>query len=96
MGRTFKPRKEFLFYVDQAECSGPNVSVEGKPWRREVGYSSHGKSSFRAWLQRKYGAIGKLNDAWKARYAGFEAVEPPPDRPGRIAWAGHSHILEPA
>ena len=80
MGRTFKPRKEFLFYVDQAECAGPVVHVEGKPWRREVGYSSHGKRSFRAWLKRKYGAIGKLNDAWKARYASFDAVEPPPDK----------------
>jgi len=80
MGRTMKPHREFLFYIFQAECQGPVVSVEGAPWQREVGYSSHGKRHFRQWLREKYGGIGALNEAWGARYKAFEEIPPPADK----------------
>lgn len=80
VGRAMKPHRQFLFYINQAECHGPDVSAAGRPWRREVGYCSHGKRDFRRYLKGKYGTIARLNEAWSSRYAGFASVEPPADK----------------
>ena len=80
LGQQRKGQRQFLFYVTQAECVGPVAHVVGRPWRREVGYSSHGKSSFRRCLKKKHASIAALNKAWGTAYAGFDAVEPPADK----------------
>lgn len=78
MGRTFRSRDDFLFYEFQWEAYGPFVeTAEGT---REVGYGSHAEADFRAWLQRKYHNIAALNRRWRADYASFDAIQPPPDR----------------
>ncbi|MBT3379589.1 MAG: hypothetical protein HN742_22350 [Lentisphaerae bacterium] len=78
MGRHFRDRDEFLFYVFQWECYGPYAgSTKG---RREVGYGEHATASFRAWLRTKYETIAQLNERWGTEHTSFEALEPPPDR----------------
>lgn len=78
MGRHFRDRDDFLFYVFQWECYGPYAAA--KTGRREVGYGSHATTAFRAWLRTKYEAVTTLNRRWGSRYASFEAIEPPPDK----------------
>jgi hypothetical protein len=43
------------------------------------GYSRQAVAAWHAWLQQRYGTIGALNAAWRARYEGFAAVDPPAD-----------------
>jgi beta-galactosidase len=45
-------------------------------------YCDHHASSFRSWLERRYGSVGALNDAWGSafwsqRYTDFAEVTPP-------------------
>ena len=40
-------------------------------------YSPHALKRFRAWLERRYGAIDKLNAAWDGQFENFDAVNPP-------------------
>lgn len=37
----------------------------------------YGERAFRAWLERKYGSISKLNEAWRSSYAGFSEIKQP-------------------
>ncbi len=78
MGRTFRDRDEFLFYVFQWECYGPYVGTD--TGIREVGYGKHAQTDFVRWLREKYGDIRRLNARWKTGYTGFERITPPPDR----------------
>jgi hypothetical protein len=78
MGRTFRPRDEFLFYEFQWEAYGPAVSTEQGP--REVGYGKYAEADFQAWLTKKYGDIAALNRRWGAQYGAFAEIQPPPDR----------------
>jgi len=78
MGRTFRDRSEFLFYVFQAECVGPYVSTaEGT---RSVGYGRRAEADFRHWLEKKYETIARLNTRWHASYPSFKAIRPPVDK----------------
>jgi len=47
---------------------------------RSPGYGPHARRAFQAYLAKKYGTIEVLNTAWGAEYAGFDAIEQPPDR----------------
>ncbi len=40
-------------------------------------YSPAAHARFAAWLQEKYGTIGKLNEAWGTEHTGFAAAQPP-------------------
>ncbi|MBL8290317.1 MAG: beta-galactosidase [Bryobacterales bacterium] len=42
----------------------------------EFCFCPHTLAKFRAWLRRKYGSIGKLNQAWYRTYETWEEVEP--------------------
>jgi len=75
MGRTFRDRDEFLFYVFQWECHGPVASTD--KGLRQVGYGAHAEADFRSWLREKYGAIAALNKRWRGSYAAFDSIEPP-------------------
>lgn len=77
MGRTFRPREDYLFYEFQWEAYGPNVATE--QGRREVGYGKHAEADFKAWLGNKYSGIAALNHRWGTSYASFDAIQPPPD-----------------
>jgi len=46
---------------------------------RQSGYGPNALRAFRAYLNGKYGTIEKLNSRWGAQYAGFDAIQPPPD-----------------
>ncbi len=79
LGRTFRDRDEFLFYVFQAECYGPYVALESGGLR-SAGYGRYAVADFRRWLEEKYGTIDRLNARWRADYESFDAVAPPPDK----------------
>jgi hypothetical protein len=78
MGRTFKDRDDFLFYVFQWESHGPYVSTDAG--LREVGYGKHAEADFHRWLKEKYGDVRKLNARWKTGYTAIERISPPADR----------------
>ncbi|NUQ01061.1 MAG: beta-galactosidase [Armatimonadetes bacterium] len=78
MGRTFRDRDDFLFYLFQWESYGPNVSAA--TGTREVGYGRYAEQDFRRWLAARYGDIGRLNARWRSNHASFDAIAPPPDR----------------
>jgi beta-galactosidase len=44
--------------------------------RPEFCYCRHTQARFRAWLQKKYGTLDKLNEAWYRRFARWDQVEP--------------------
>jgi len=44
---------------------------------RWTDYGPEALAHFRAWLARKYGGVGSLNEAWGSRYASFAEAEPP-------------------
>lgn len=78
MGRTFRARDEFLFYLFQWEADGPYVRTD--KGTREVGYGRHAEADFRAWLKKKYRDITALNRRWGTTYTSFDAITPPADR----------------
>ena len=69
----------------------PHANVAGLMLHNEPGlfwlrdrmfdYSAPALRAFHEWLKERYGQIGRLNDAWGAQYASFEAVEPPRQLP---------------
>jgi hypothetical protein len=76
-GRTFS-RDPFLMCYDYTGEPHPwGSQPPGQP--QYSGYNESAVEAFRAYLRRKFGSIAKLNKAWEARYAGFEAIQPPPD-----------------
>ncbi len=79
MGRTFRNRQEFLFYLDQWETHGPFVTTV-KDGLREVGYGRDAEAAFHRWLADRYGTIAKLNARWGTAYASFEGIGPPADK----------------
>jgi len=40
-------------------------------------YCENTLAAFRSWLERKYGSLNGLNEAWTRRYPNWEVVEPP-------------------
>jgi beta-galactosidase len=42
----------------------------------EFCFCPHTKRRFRAWLQRRYGTLERLNEAWYRRFTAWEQVEP--------------------
>ena len=44
---------------------------------RWTDYSDLAVAHYRAWLQREYGSVEALNEAWATGHAAFSAVEPP-------------------
>lgn len=71
-----KNEPRILFYEVDQEAYPYFSTPKG---RRETGYGPHAEADFRAWLQRKYGSITKLNQAWNTIYADFAGIQPPPD-----------------
>ncbi len=59
--------------------SEPHVINWANPtWitRPEFCFCKHTKARFRQWLQKKYGSVEKLNQAWYRRFASWDHVEP--------------------
>lgn len=40
-------------------------------------YCEHSHRAFRVWLERRYGDVERLNDAWVRRFTAFDEVAPP-------------------
>ncbi|MGD9495744.1 MAG: beta-galactosidase [Armatimonadota bacterium] len=66
-----------LFY-ETAQEAYPYFGADGV--RRQTGYGPSALAEFHRWLEAEYDDIAALNAAWGTDYAGFEAIEPPPDR----------------
>ena len=49
-------------------------------YRVSIGYTELAAKAFRRRLQKGYGTVARLNAAWGATYASFDAVAPPPPR----------------
>jgi hypothetical protein len=66
----------------QAEDGSVPISVEDTwGWMRQDVNVRHPMGAlavraFRAWLEKKYGALGALNVAWGTAFGSFEAIEP--------------------
>ncbi|MDR1252372.1 MAG: beta-galactosidase [Treponema sp.] len=41
-------------------------------------YCKHSRSAFVSWLQKKYGCLESLNQAWYRKYSDWSQIEPPP------------------
>jgi len=76
-GRTFRHDPFLVCYDYTGEPHPYAAQPPGQP--QYSGYNESAVQAFRAYLRRKFGSIARLNQAWPAKYAGFEAIEPPPD-----------------
>jgi hypothetical protein len=65
-----------LFYETSQEAYMDFSTDKG---RRESGYGPSAVKAFHEFLQRKYGTVAELNEAWGSQYESFDAIEPPPD-----------------
>ena len=65
-----------LFHETSQEAG---MAVRTDEGTRESGYGPSALKEFRGYLRDKYGTVAHLNQAWDSAYAGFDAVEPPPD-----------------
>lgn len=69
----------------------------GKP----ICFCEHTLKRFRAWVEKKYGTIDRLNMAWSTEgpvdFAGFDSVRPPRGafghRGGYAAWSDWAHFM---
>ncbi len=43
-------------------------------------------AAFQRWLQKRYGTLDKLNEAWVRRYPSFAAIDPPRDQGTYLDW----------
>ena len=43
-------------------------------------------ASFQSWLQKRYGTLDRLNEAWVRRYPSFAAIDPPRDQGTYLDW----------
>jgi beta-galactosidase GanA len=43
-------------------------------------------AAFQRWLQKSYGTLDKLNEAWVRRYPSFAAIDPPRDQGTYLDW----------
>lgn len=49
-------------------------------------YCVHSQRAFQEWLQRKYGTVDQLNEAWVRRFRTFDEVAPPPHHGTYMDW----------
>ena len=76
-GRAFR-RDPFLVCYDYTGEPHPwGSQPPGQP--QYSGYNESAVQAFRAYLHQKFSTIAKLNTAWQTGYAGFDAIQPPPD-----------------
>jgi hypothetical protein len=76
-GRAFS-RDPFLVCYDYTGEPHPwGSQPPGQP--QYSGYNESAVQAFRAYLHQKFSTIAKLNTAWQTGYAGFDAIQPPPD-----------------
>jgi beta-galactosidase len=54
-----------------------NLNIWATPQERLFCYCTRTVAEFRKWLQKRYGAIEQLNEAWTRRYPNWEAINPP-------------------
>jgi hypothetical protein len=81
----FRGNPLVLFYTHAWEpVLTDQNAVREYPWGKWPTGGRHpaGVVAFRKCLEKRFGAIEKLNAAWQARYRSFDAVEPPTDVAG--------------
>jgi hypothetical protein len=84
--KTYENLKDVLYRTTDGKAPMwlSNEQSYGYPWWASILPTRWGGSSvadiaaFREWLDKKYGTIGKLNEAWKTTYKSFEEIDPSP------------------
>jgi beta-galactosidase GanA len=49
-------------------------------------YCTATATAFQRWLQKRYGTLDRLNEAWVRRYPSFAAIDPPRDQGTYLDW----------
>lgn len=81
----FPPFREAAFEVVRQAVEANANREEVEDWvlvgeaLGVLDYSPHAQQAFQKWLEKRYGGITALNEAWNTKYERFDQVVPPAD-----------------